>query len=140
MALQPLFSGLVFDEQDRLVETAFVGSEPCYVVNDDGFRRHISSEYVDRQVLQAMREMISGNEGLISQQAAKMLGQDDIFSRALLENQLKNIEKQFDQILDSGIPEEGRAYMGMLGFKITINMHGDVLNIEQPGTIDPDSE
>lgn len=140
MALQPLFSGLVFDEQDRLVETAFVGSEPCYVVNDDGFRRHISSEYVDRQVLQAMREMISGNEGLISQQAAKMLGQDDIFSRALLENQLKNIEKQFDQILDSGIPEEGRAYMGMLGFKITINMHGDVLNIEQPGAIDPDSE
>ena len=35
---EPLFSGLVFDENDQLVETTTIGDEPCYVVDDDGFR------------------------------------------------------------------------------------------------------
>lgn len=26
-----------------------------------------------------------------------------------------------------------RAYMGMTGFKIIINVHGEVLKVEQPG-------
>ena len=140
MARQAIFAGLVVDEQDRPVETAFVGDEPCYVVDDDGFRRHIPSEQVDRQVLESMREMIQGNEGLLSEQTAQMLGQDDIFSKALIENQLKNIDKQFDALLESGIPEEGRAYMGMMGFKIVINVHGEVVDINQPGMIAPEDE
>jgi hypothetical protein len=133
MARTPLFAGLVFDENDQPVETAYVGSEPCYVVNDAGFRRHIPSEQVDSQVLQTMKDLIQGSEGLLAEQAAKMLGQDDIFSKAMLETQLKNIENQFDQVLDAGIPEEGRAYLGMTGFRITINVHGEVLNVNQPG-------
>jgi len=40
----------------------------------------------------------------------------------------------------TGIPEEARAYLGMMGFKIHINVHGEVLDVEQPGMIDPDSE
>lgn len=133
MPRAPLFAGLVFDENDQPVEIAYVGSEPCYVVNDAGFRRHIPSEQVDRQVLYEMKRMIQGSEGLLAEQAAKMLGQDDIFSRAMLETQLKNIESQFDQVLEVGIPEEARAYLGMVGFRITINLHGDLLAINQPG-------
>jgi len=140
MARQAIFAGLVVDEKDRPVDTAYVGDEPCYVVDDDGFRRHIPSEQVDRQVLESMREMIQGNEGLLSEQTAQMLGQDDIFSKALIENQLKNIDKQFDALLESGIPEEGRAYMGMMGFKIVINVHGEVVDINQPGMIAPEDE
>lgn len=142
MARQPLFAGLVVDELDRPVEIAYVGDEPCYVVDDDGFRRHIPSEQVDRQVLASMRQMIEGHEGLLSEQAAKMLGQDDIFSRAIIENQLKNIDQQFEQILQTGIPEEGRAYMGMMGFRIVINVHGEVVGLEQPGAVglDPDGD
>src|SRR5512143_2646008 len=102
MPRTPLFAGLVVDENDQPVETAYVGDEPMYVVNDAGFRRHIPSEQVDRQVLRMMKEMIQGSEGLLAEQAAKMLGQDDIFSRAMLETQLKNIEGQFDQVLEAG--------------------------------------
>jgi len=133
LARAPLFAGLVFDENDQPAETAYVGDEPCYVVNDAGFHRHIPSEQVDCQVLQIMKDLIQGSEGLLAEQAAKMLGQDDIFSKAMLETQLKNIENQFDQVLDAGIPEEGRAYLGMTGFRITINVHGEVLNVNQPG-------
>ena len=84
MPRQPLFAGLIVDEDDRPAGTAIVGEEPCYVIDDAGFKRHIPSELVDRQVLELMRDQISGNEGLLSEQAAKMLGTDDIFSRALL--------------------------------------------------------
>lgn len=133
MPRKPLFKGLVFDRQDRPAETAYVGDEPCYVVDDDGFRRHIPSEKVDLQVLHRMRESIQGHEEIISEEALKMLGQDDIFTRAMFIEQLKNIDQQFEQLLESGIPEEGRAYMGLTGFKIIINMHGDVLEVRQPG-------
>ncbi len=140
MPTKALFAGLVFDEQDRTVEVVYVGDEPCYVVNDAGFRRHIPSELVDRQVLQAMQEMIEGHEDLITDQAAKMLGQDDIFSRAMIASQIKNIDQQFDNLLEAGLPEESLAYMGLMGFRIRINVHGEVIDIEQPGMIAPDDE
>lgn len=140
MTRQPLFLGLVFDEYDNPVDATYVGSEPFYVVDDAGFLRHIPTEQVDRQVLEAMRELIAGHEDALSDQTAKMLGQEDIFTRAMIESQLKNIDQQFDALFESGIPEEGRAYMGMMGFRITIDIHGNVLNVEQPGMISPEDE
>ena len=136
MPRQPLFAGLIVDEFDRPVETAYVGEDPCYVVNDAGFRRHILSEGVDRQVLEMMRQQISGHEDLLSEQTAKMLGTDDIFSKAMIETQLKNIDQQFDNLLQMGIPEEGRAYMGMVGFRVVINIHGEVVRVDQPSAVD----
>jgi hypothetical protein len=140
MPRQPLFAGLVVDEDNNPVGSAHVGDEPCYVVDDGGFRRHIPSEQVDREVLELMRQQINGNEDLLSEQAAKMLGTEDIFSRALLEKQLKNIDQQFEELLRVGIPEESRAYMGMSGFKVVINMHGEVIRLEQPSTTDEDGD
>jgi hypothetical protein len=135
-----LFEGLVVDESDNPVAVTYVGEEPFYVVNDAGFRRHIPSEQVDRQVLEMMKDQIQGNEGLISEQTAKMLGQDDIFSRAIIENQLKQIDQQFDNLFQTGIPEDGRAYMGMMGFKIVINLHGEVVRFDQPSMPDDSGE
>ncbi len=132
MSSQALFAGLVVDENDHVADTANVGGEAFYVVDDAGFKRHIPAEQVDRQVLAHMQEMMKGSEGLISEQTAKMLGQDDIFSRAMIEQQLKNMDKQFDALMQQGIPEEARAYLGMAGLKITINYHGEVVRIDQP--------
>jgi len=132
MTRKAMFTGLIEDETGRYVATTSVGEEPFYVVDDDGFKRHIPSDQVDCQVLEKMREQITGKEDLLSEQTAKMLGSDDIFSRALIESQLKNIDKQFDSLLEMGIPEESRAYMGMLGFRVVINVHGDLVRLEQP--------
>ncbi len=140
MAQQAIFSGLVVDEYDNPVDVKIVGDEPCYVVDDAGFLRHIPSEQVDRQVLQSMGESVEGHEDILSEQAGKMLGHEDIFSIAMIANQLKNIDQQFDTLLETGIPEEVRAYLGMLGFKVRIDVHGEVLEVVQPGMIDPDSE
>jgi len=134
MPHQPLFAGLVVDEADQRVDTAIVGNEPCYVVNDGGFHRHIPAEQVDRVVLSEIADLMKGSEDLLSEQTAKMLGQEDVFTKAAIEQQLKNIDKQFDQIMQVGIPEDMRAYLGMIGFKVVINVHGEVLRVEQPGT------
>ena len=133
MSKAPLFAGLVIDEFDRAVDTALVGDEYCYVVDDDGFHRHIPAEKIDRQVLDKMGELIKGHEDILGEQAAKMMGQDDIFSRAIIQQQLENIEEEFEKIMKSGIPEGGRSYMGMMGFKVIVNVHGDVIRLDQPG-------
>ncbi|WKZ46686.1 MAG: hypothetical protein QY306_12785 [Anaerolineales bacterium] len=130
---QPLFAGLVVDESGRPVDTAFVGDEPCYVVDDDGFRRHIPSEQIDREVFKQITDLMKGSEDFISEQTAKMIGQEDVFTKAAIEQQLKNIDKQFDQLAQNGIPEDMRAYLGMMGFRVVINMHGEVVRVEQPG-------
>lgn len=140
MAKEALFVGLVVDENNNPAELAYVGGEACYVVNDQGFRRHIPSEQVDLQVLNMIRDQMKGSEDTIADQAAKMLGQEDIFSRAILQNQLKNIDQQFDQLFKTGIPESGRAYMGMMGFRITINVHGEVMRVDQPAAPSGDDE
>jgi len=140
MQRQPLFAGLVLDEFGNPAETALVGGDPCYVVDDAGFRRHIPAEQVDKQVLGQIADLMKGSEDLISEQTAKMLGQEDVFTKAAIEQQLKNIDKQFDQLMQAGIPEDMRAYLGMMGFKVTINMHGEVLDVDQPGTASDDDE
>jgi hypothetical protein len=140
MPRHPLFAGLVFDEFGNVAESALVGDEPCYIVNDAGFRRHIPAEQVDKQVLGQIAELMKGSEGLISEQTAKMLGQEDVFTKAAIEQQLKNIDKQFDQLMRAGIPEDMRAYMGMMGFKIIINLHGDVVKVDQPGIASDDGD
>jgi len=130
---QPLFSGLIVDENGNPVGTASIGSEPAYVIDDAGFKRHIPSEQVDRAVLNQMADLMKGSEDFLSEQTAKMLGQEDPFSKAMIENQLKNIEKQFDTVLQTGFPEDMKAYLGMMGFKVVINYHGEVVRVEQPG-------
>ena len=136
MAKQALFSGLVADEAGDPVEVAYVGGESFYVVDDDGFKRHIETEAVDRQVLEQFGEYIRGNEDLISEGTMKAIGQDDIFTKAIIDSSLKDLDKQFDQLLQSGLPDDLRAWMGMTGFRVRIDMHGNVVEIKQPGAPD----
>jgi hypothetical protein len=140
MSLKPLFNGLIFDEEDQLVEVTYVGEEPCYVINDAGFRRHIPTRDVDRQIVKYMMQQVKGNEDALSEQTARLMGQDDIFTRAMIQNQYKNFDKQIDQLFLTGIPEGGRAYMGMMGFRVVVDLHGEVKKIEQPGMVSGDEE
>jgi len=132
MSHKAVFEGLVFDENDTLLDISYVGGEACYIVDDEGFKLHVPSEHVDRQVLDMMREQIMANKDLIAEQTAEMIGQDDIFTHAIITNQLENVDDQLTHLLKHGIPESGRIYLGMLGFKIVINHHGDVIRVEQP--------
>jgi len=133
MGRHALFTGLVVDENENPVEVTHVGEETFYVVDDDGFQRHIPSEIVDRQVFEHFLEMIEGNEELIAEGTMKMIGQEDIFTKAMIETSLKNVDEQLSTMMEQGLPEEARTWLGMIGFGVVINVHGDVVNVIQPG-------
>lgn len=130
MGQQALFAGLVYDENDNLVETTVVGQETFYVVDDDGFLRHVESEHVDRQVLHVFVEQLHENKDLAIEQALRMIGQDDLLTKAALDAQMRNVS--VDQILEQGIPEQARQMMGMVGFRVVINVHGELVRLDQP--------
>jgi hypothetical protein len=84
--------------------------------------------------------MIEGHEELISESTMKMIGQEDIFTKASIEASLKNIDQQFESLLQTGLPEEARAWMGMSGFQVVIDIHGELIRLEQPGAVAPDDQ
>lgn len=135
-----LFEGLVFDPADQPLAVTWVGDDPSYVLDDGGFLRHIPSEQVDQQVWEAITSGISGNEDFLSEQTAKLLGQEDIFSIAVIRQQLENSQEQFDQLRNTGLPQDMRSYLGMTGFKIVVDIHGDVIEIKQPEVTPPEDE
>jgi hypothetical protein len=130
MAQQALFSGLVYDMRELPVEITFIGNEAHYVVDDNGFKRHIDAEQVDRQVLSIFLEQIHEHKDLAVEQALKFIGRDDLFTKAAVDASMRNID--MDQIIKQGIPEQARNMMGMLGFRIIINHHGEVIKLAQP--------
>lgn len=140
MTNQPLFIGLVTDESGNPIESGFIGNDPCYVIDDAGFRRHVPAAQIDRAVLAQMAEMMKGSEDFLSEQTAKMLGQDDPFSKAMIERQIKNIDQQFEALMQTGMPEEMRTYLGMMGFKVVVDYHGEIIRVEQPSAASDEGE
>lgn len=135
-----LFEGLVLDTSDQPLDITWVGDEPNYIVNDAGFLRHIPAEEIDQQVWDALTAGISGNEEFLSEQTAKMLGQEDIFTIAVIRKQLENSAYQFEQLRNTGLPQDLRTYLGMAGFRIIVDIHGEVVEIRQPAVASPDDE
>ncbi len=128
-----VFQDLVYDEQGRPVEVAYIGQEPHYVVDDQGMKFHVPTEQVDRQVLRVFRELMAGHEEFIGQEAARLLGQDDPFTLAAITTQLKQWDQHIDQLLALGLPEDVRLWLGLMGFRVTINFRGEVLDVRIPG-------
>ena len=58
----------------------------------------------------------------------------------MLLNQIKQMDRQFETLLQTGIPADARAYLGMMGFKVVIDMHGEILRVDQPSAPARDDE
>ncbi len=129
---EPLFSGLVFSENGQQLTATQIGGEPFYVLDDGGFRRHIRARDLDESILRWLWEQIRGHEKELADQAARMTGQEDIFSRAVLQNSLAHPEAYVEEIFKHGLPESTRMWMGMMGFRAIVNVHGELLRVDQP--------
>jgi hypothetical protein len=133
---QALFEGLVYDEVGNPVDTAFIGVEPHYVVMDGDFKRHIAAETVDRQIVEWIQGQALANRDLVSEQLMKMMGQEDLFTKAMIDSSLVNMDKMMGQ----GIPQDARMMLGMMGFKVVINVHGELVDLEAPSQELPDDD
>ena len=123
-----LFAGLVQDEDGMPVDTVMVGDVPNYVVEVDGFRRHVEAEAVDRQVIELLREQFMEHREIATQAMLQMLGKDDLFTKAMIDASIKNM----DQVIHHGLPEGARAWLGMLGFRVILDTHGEVVRLDMP--------
>lgn len=124
-----MFAGLVVDEQGRAVDVAWVGAEACYVLDDNGFRRHIDAAAVDRQVLQYLKAQVEPHQDFAVRGILQMLGKDDIFSKTAIEYSLKHM----DETVGQSLPTEAQEMLRSYGFCIVIDDHGDVVAVEMPG-------
>jgi hypothetical protein len=131
---QALFAGLIYNEVGEPVETTFIGQEPHYVIMDGDFKRHVAAEEVDSQVLNWLQEQAEANRELVTEGMMTMLGQDDLFTKAMIDSSLHQMHK----IMEVGLPEDARTMLGMMGFKVVVNTHGEVVNLEMPERIEDD--
>ncbi|CAG0936269.1 hypothetical protein TFLX_05137 [Thermoflexales bacterium] len=136
MSNKALFAGLVVDENGQPLEVTYLGDEAQYVLDDNGFRRHIEAETVDRQVLAHLQGQIAANKEAVEEGIMKMMGSEDLFTKAAIDKSIENM----DQVLKQGIPDEARQMLGMMGFRVVVNYHGEVLRIDQPGVVDDADE
>jgi hypothetical protein len=123
-----LFAGLIQDQEGNPVDVVLVGNVPNYVVEDAGFRRHVESEVVDRQVIEMLREQFMAHREIATEAMLQMLGKDDLFTKAMIDASIKHM----DQVIEQGLPEGARAWLGMLGFRVIIDRHGQVVELDMP--------
>ncbi len=130
---EPLFSGLVFNEEGEPVQTTEVGGEPFYAIPDGDFLRHIEAVEVDRQIVAHIKERLLEMKDLVVEGVMQMIGSDDPFTRAAIERSLEN----FDQVLETSAAvvdlEDFRLWLWMTGFRVVVNVHGEVVRVEMPG-------
>ncbi len=131
----PVFTGLIWDTEGKAVEVRHIGAEPFYVVDDAGFLRHIPTEKIDRQVLELLKTQALEHREAIIARLTQMIGRDDLFTVAAIETSLKNLDQNIAQILQTGLPEDARLMLGLSGFRIIVDMHGDIVEVSQPGPI-----
>lgn len=123
-----MFEGLVVDEAGNSLPVKYVGTEACYVMDDDGFLRHIDAEKVDRQVLSFIKEQVEQHRDLAVGGALQMLGKDDLFTKAAIESSIDAM----DEKVDHHIPSEARQWLGMLGFRVVIDDQGQLVDVQIP--------
>ncbi len=123
-----LFAGLVQDEDGNPVEVVMVGDVPNYVIEDAGFRRHVESKIVDLQVIEMLREQFMAHREIATEAMLQLMGKDDLFTKAMIDASIKNM----NQVLEHDLPDGARAWLGMLGFRVIINTHGEVVQLDMP--------
>ena len=37
-----------------------------------------------------------------------------------------------DQAIERGIPDDARMWLGMMGFRIVVNVHGEIVRLDMP--------
>jgi hypothetical protein len=126
--IQALFGGLISNEAGEPVEVTIIGGEAFYVIPDGDFRRHVEAVIVDDAVLAQIKAQIDGAQDLIIEGVLDFIGQDDLFTKASVDLALQNFEEGFR----SADPEQWKPWLGALGLKVVVNVHGEVVQIDYP--------
>jgi len=124
------FEGLVVDEEGTPVSVAQLGDATYYVVDDSGFRRHVDARDVDRVVLQQFVSQLGAHREEASEAMLRMIGQEDLFTKAMVDSTLQKID--VEQLLEQQLPPDFRQWLGLVGFRVVVDHHGEITRIDMP--------
>ncbi|OQY44737.1 MAG: hypothetical protein B6242_11990 [Anaerolineaceae bacterium 4572_78] len=123
-----IFDSLVYSEEGELAEVTYIGGEAYYIILDDDFKRHVEAQEIDRQIVEWLQKQVFEHKSIITSNVMDMIGKDDLFTKAMIESSIKNVDK----IMEVGIPDDARMMLGMMGFKVIVDFHGEVLKVDMP--------
>jgi hypothetical protein len=124
------FEGLVVGEDGAPVSVVRLGESTFYVVDDLGFLHHVDARDVDRAVLQQFVAQLGAHHEEASEAVLSMMGQEDLFTKAMVDSTLRNIE--VEQLLDHQLPPDVRQWLGLMGFRVVIDRHGEITRVDMP--------
>lgn len=124
------FESLIETEDGAPVTVTYVGGTAFYVIDDQGFRRHVEARDVDRVVLGQFLAQLQQHPDEAARAMLQMMGKDDLFTKAMVDSTLRNIN--LEQILDQQMPPEARQWLGMLGLRVVVSLRGEVVRVDMP--------
>jgi hypothetical protein len=126
-----LFADLVFNDEGQVAEVVLVGAIPHYAVPDGDFLRHVDAEQVDRQVVRVLQKRFSEMSDAVADSAVQLLGHEGLFTRASIKHAIEHM----DQLLEPGAVDldDFRTALWMSKFRVVVDRHGDVIEVELPG-------
>ncbi len=130
--IRAMFQSLIYNEDGEPVDVAYLGREAHYVIPDGDFKRHVEAKTIDRQVVDWLQQQILSNKDVVTDGVMSMLGKDDLFTKAMIDSSIKNS----DAMMEQGIPDDARMWLGMMGFKIIVDIHGEIVKVDAPTQID----
>ncbi len=125
---QVLFSGLIYNEQGRRAEVVYIGGEPHYAIDDDGFLRHVEAYRIDDAVLRHLKEQITSVQNEVVLGMLQLLGKDDLFTKAALEASIRNLEDNVRQ----GNPDQWVPWLRLYGFRVVVDVRGNIIDVIYP--------
>jgi hypothetical protein len=132
------FEGLVETEDGAPVAVATIGGEDFYVIDDQGFKRHVEAAAIDRVVLAQFLEQMQEHRDEASQAMMKLMGSEDLFTKAAVDSTLRNVN--VEQVMGQRLPPEARQWLGMLGFRIVVDYRGEIVRVDMPAPPEVDDE
>ena len=123
-----LCPGMVYSERGEAAKVAYIGKVAHYAIPDRGFWRHVAAYEVDRVVIAELKERISSVQNELMPAVLQMLGKEDLFTKAAVTASIRHLEEG----MHSSDSEEWVPFLQMLGFRIVVNVHGDVVEIVYP--------
>jgi hypothetical protein len=124
------FEGLVVDEDGVPASVVRLGQATYYVIDDSGFRHHVDARDVDRVVLEQFVAQLLAHQEEASAVMLRMIGQEDLFTKAMVDSTLRNID--VEQLLDHELPGDVRQWLGVMGFRVVIDRHGEIIHVDMP--------
>jgi hypothetical protein len=135
-ARKALFGDLIFSEEGQPARAVYIGDVPHYAVPDGDFLRHVEAAHVDRQILDLIKERILPMKEAIVEGMIQMMGQEDLFTRPAIESAIEHMDRILET--DNVDVDELRTALWMTGFRATVDVHGEVVDLEMPGVEAPD--